>query len=77
MKRRKRPGCTYVEQQYYEVEWYRKHGKYPERIKVDSLGHEYVQIDLWWNQRNRYRMETIKDQLADYVAERVTGISRK
>ncbi len=76
MTRRKKPGCTAVEQKAYEVEWYRKHGKYPDRIKTDSLGHEYVEWDKGWNQRNRYRQESVREQLADYVYFRCTGIRK-
>lgn len=74
VSRRKKPGCTRIEQMHYEVEWYEKHGKYPERIKVDSLGHRYVEWDRGWNARNHFRRETIWKELANYVAKRVTGI---
>jgi len=61
---------------HYEVEWYEKHGKYPQRIRTDDLGHRYVEHDHSWNARNHYRRETIWEQLADHVQERVTGIKR-
>ena len=76
MGRRKRPGCTYVEQIAYEVQWYREHGEYQDRIKKDYLGHEFVEHDWLWNRRNHFRQETIRDKLANYVAYRVTGIKR-
>lgn len=76
MRRRKRSGCTYFEQRAYEVQWYRVHGKYPDRVKQDHLGHDYVEHDNLWNRRNHFRKETIKDKLAEFVAERVTGIKR-
>lgn len=76
MGRRKRIGCTYVEQIAYEVQWYRANGKYPDRIKNDDLGREYIEHDFSWNRRNRFRRETIRDKLANYVAYRVTGIKR-
>lgn len=76
MGRRKRPGCSYFEQCAYEVQWYRAHGKYQDRIKTNYLEREYVEHDRLWNRRNHFRQETIKDKLADFVAERVTGIKR-
>ncbi len=72
--KRKRPGCTNDEQQAWEVEWYERHGKYPDRIKVDGQGKRYVQIDRTWNKQNAIRKETIRDRLAGYVGFRVTGI---
>lgn len=79
--KRKRPGCTNTEQQAWEVEWYERHGKYPDRIKIDGTGflpgHRFVQIDRTWNKQNPIRKETIRDQLANYVGYKVTGISRK
>lgn len=74
MRNRKRPGCTHIEVMAYEVAWYEKHGKYPDRIKTDELGHRYVQVDLWWNHHNHYRREFVRKELAEHVAFRVTGI---
>ena len=76
MGRRSRPGCSYFEQCAYEVQWYREHGKHMDRIKKNHLEREYVEADIWWNRRNHFRQETIKDKLANYVAYRVTGIKR-
>ena len=73
-RRKHRKLCTVVEQMTYEVEWYREHGKYPDRIKLDSFGREYVEGDIAWNRQNHYRQETIRKPLADWVAFRVTGI---
>jgi hypothetical protein len=72
--RRRKPCCTRIEQMAYEVEWYEKHGKYPDRIKEDSLGHRFVEWDRGWNSRNQYRRETIWKQLADHVQFRITGV---
>ena len=74
MPKRKPLGCTYFEQIAYEVQWYEEHGKYPERIKTDSLHRRYVEWDRGWNKRNPYRRETIAGKLRNYVQRQVTGI---
>lgn len=74
MRRTKRGSLTHIEHMAYEVQWYEKHGQYPERIKLDDLGHRYVQSDYWWNRLNHYRQESIRSQLADYLAFKQTGI---
>ena len=72
---RKRAGCTHLELITYEVEWYEKHGMYPDdRIKIDSHGHRYVEFDRRWNARNHYRHESIWRELAAHVQFRITGI---
>lgn len=77
MARPKRAGCTHIEVMTYEVEWYEKHGKYPDdRIKIDDLGHRYVEWDRAWNQNNRYRREYVQKILADYVSARVAGMTK-
>lgn len=73
-RKRKRPGCTYVEQIAYEVQWYEVHGKYPDRIQTDYLDRRIVVCDISWNRRNHYRRETVGPRLANYVAFKVTGI---
>lgn len=76
-RKRKDAGLTPFEVNTYEVEWYRKHGKYPdERIQVGNDGQEYVVHDWTWNRANHYRRETIKPQLNEHVAFRHTGIRR-
>lgn len=40
---------TYAELAAEEVRWYRKFGRFPERIKKDSSGIEYVIGDWSWN----------------------------
>lgn len=75
--KRKKAGCTHVEQMTYEVQWYRKHGKHQDRVQLDDLGHEHVVCDFIWNKRNPYRRESVRDQLANFVAYRVTGISAR
>lgn len=41
------------EQQRAEVDWYRRNGRYPERIKLDSGGAPYVLGDASWNRAGR------------------------
>lgn len=43
-----------------EIDWYRRYGKYPERITGDSHGAQYVIGDQSWNQRNPHRPEAIE-----------------
>lgn len=45
-----------VELMEREVKWYRRHGRWPERICRDSQGNEYVVGDWSWN-RNRLTSE--------------------
>jgi len=76
-KRRKKPGCTHIEVMTYEVQWYRKHGKYQDRVQLDDLGNEHVICDVTWNRRNPFRRESVRQQLTNFVAYRVTGISAR
>jgi len=39
----------HLELQAQEVAWYRKYGKYSDRIKVDAGHHYYVVGDWSWN----------------------------
>ena len=67
----------YLEQCKYEIEWYEKHGKYPERIKTGRIGtstYRFVQSDYIWNFHHPDEQEVIRLPMADYVAEQVTGI---
>ena len=69
-------GMTVFEQHAYEVQWYRRNGKHQDRIKKDHLGREYVVHDFTWNKTNHFRQEAIRHELAEYVAQRFTGLSR-
>jgi len=40
---------SYIDICEMEVEWYRQHGRFPERIVRDSKGIEYVIGDWSWN----------------------------
>lgn len=46
-----------------EVDWYRKHGRYPKRIARDSDGIEYVIGDRSWNRQydNKNQCENIEE----------------
>lgn len=66
------PRCGYKEQPSgnyrahcrAEVEWYRRHGKYPERIKPDSAGVLYVIGDLSWNMNRPDKLERIESAMS-------------
>jgi len=75
-RRRLDAGMTVFEQHAYEVQWYRANGKHQDRIRLDHLGREYVECDFTWNKTNHFRQESIRDQLANYVQERLTGLKR-
>ena len=47
-----------------EVKWYRKHGRYPERILRDNKGNEYVAGDWSWN-HNRLTHE--KEEFIEHL----------
>ena len=73
--RRRFPGSlTYIERCAYEVQWYEVHGKHPDRIRKDYLGHRYVQGDFTWNRYHPSRIERVNHMLANYINEKVTGI---
>lgn len=67
-------SLTYVEQCALEVEWYEKHGNYQTRIKTGSLGVRYIEGDWLWHQAHPQAPERINQQLAEFVAQRRTGI---
>lgn len=46
-----------------EVEWYRQHGKYPERIVRDDRGHLYVVGDWAWNARHPTKREQVEGRM--------------
>lgn len=66
-------SLSYHQQCRLEVEWYREHGKYPKRIRT-RRGREYVQGDWVWNQSHPDKQEWIRNLLANYSAEQVTGL---
>lgn len=50
--------------QQLEVEWYRRHGKYRERICRDSMGREYVVGDWSWNRLHPEHQEHIEHRMS-------------
>lgn len=51
-----------------EVEWYRRHGRYPKsRIVRASDGVEYVIGDWSWNRKNPLRQEWVESQMSSSV----------
>ncbi|WP_047933268.1 hypothetical protein [Pseudomonas putida] len=44
----------------FELEWYRQHGKYPERIRRDSPGGDYVIGDEAWHRKFPEKREPIE-----------------
>jgi len=46
-----------------EVEWYRQHGKHPDRITRNHTGTEYVIGDWSWNRQHPDRREMIESFL--------------
>lgn len=52
-----------------EVEWYRRHGKYPrERIVRNSEGEPYVIGDWSWNRQANRPYETVEAQMREFSA---------
>ena len=49
-----------------ELDWYKKHGTYPERIKEDANGNKYVEGDFTWNAKheNRYKQEFCETEMS-------------
>ena len=43
-----------------EVKWYKKHGKYPDRISLTASGERYVIGDWSWNRKHPRRRERIE-----------------
>jgi len=76
MTKRFPSSLTYIERCAYEVQWYEKHGKYPDRIKQDYLRHKYVQSDFLWNRYQPSKTEHVNRAIADFMYERVTGIKK-
>ena len=44
----------------FELEWYLRHGKYPERIKRGSPGGDYVIGDVAWHRNHPEKLEPIE-----------------
>jgi hypothetical protein len=52
-----------------EVEWYRKNGKHPTRIKHDQSGNLYVIGDWSWNKLHPSLYEKIEDRMKREAAD--------
>lgn len=59
---------SYLDYTSEEVAWYRKHGKYPERIVRDSEGNEYVIGDESWNDLFPHKPECVELLMAKEIA---------
>lgn len=46
-----------------EVEWYRKHGRYKDRITEDTDGKKYVIGDESWNAQHHNAVEYIDNKI--------------
>jgi len=46
-----------------EVDWYKRHGRYAERIRLDASDHEYVEGDWSWNRTYLKNPEHIEDRM--------------
>ena len=46
-----------------ELEWYRKFGRYPERIRKDSLGLDYMIGDYAWHRKHPDRQEFVEERM--------------
>lgn len=61
------PRCGYEppdnEVQAEEVAWYRLHGRYSERIRLDGSGRPYVIGDWSWNQHYPHAREEVEDRM--------------
>ena len=62
-------GMSYRELSRLSVDWYRKNGKYPERIRTDGDGVEYIVGDWSWE-----RMNPDKPEYVDLTLTRNAGI---
>lgn len=56
-----------------EVEWYREHGRHPERIIRDSRGDEMVVCDFSWNYHRSRQRETIKHRMVNDILNKHYG----
>lgn len=55
-----------------ELAWYRKHGKYPERITSDSKGLQYVIGDWAWHRKYPRKSEFIEERMRHECIYEVT-----
>ena len=62
-----------LDQRPIEVDWYRQHGKYPQRIARDSRGTEYVIGDAAWNARHEWAKERVEPQMRRAVSKAEVG----
>lgn len=46
-----------------EVEWYRRHGRYPERVRVSGDGRYYVVGDWSWNRLRATKPEFVEPRM--------------
>ncbi len=60
-----------------EVEWYREHGRHPERVIRDTRGYSYgsemVVCDFSWNYHRPRQRETIKHRMANGILDKLQG----
>lgn len=54
-----------------EVEWYRQHGRFTERIDIDGHGQEYVIGDFGWFKMMRKPFEPIETRMSEAVRKRL------
>lgn len=59
----KRARVAYMNHCRAEVEWYRKHGKWHDRIRVTSDGVKFVVGDWSWNRSHPRRKEYVEDAM--------------
>lgn len=59
-----RPGRDMSEYSRLEVKWYKKYGKYPDRIINAGTPDEYVVGDESWNKKHINRQELIESRMA-------------
>ena len=51
------------DQRHKELQWYKKHGKYKDRVTTDSVGQPYVIGDWAWNRMHPYNYEHIEEKM--------------
>lgn len=54
-----------------EVEWYRRHGRHPERIVLDRTGNPFVIGDWSWRRLHAVAFELVEDRM------RAAGVYRE
>ena len=60
-------GLLCVDPRPLELEWYRKNGKYPERIIKTGHLEEYVIGDWAWNRMHKDKKEAVEPDMSFYV----------